>query len=467
MAPYPAWADAERPHNPPRRSLCARRPSTGPSASPSTRAGELRPRVAVPRRARPLLARGRTRRAALRLHGAEPGPLSLAVVLGLVLHRDRPLAVGSGPGARRARVAAGGVRGRLHRPRDLLGTAPEPGAPDPLQRRPPQRPDDADDPAAPAGLGMVAGGGRPAARASPRRAPRVASRAPGPRRRRPAVAHPARRVRAGRLAEIRPCVGPVRPGAARVPVAHPPQSPARVRRAAHRRRRAPRRVRGAHQRDVVAVAAGERRAVGHARADRPPVGRGHRPLPRRRPQPPDGAFARPGPLHLGHPRSPGASRPPGGDRPAPGRGDAALGSLPAGRTTAQRGARRSRAFRPRPLLGPAPLLARALVDERRVAGLAGAAPAGLRRRGGGHGGTAGRRRPARGPARVLPPAHRRGHGGHGLRLDGAWRWRWPSPSTDGFSAHGSGSAWPYRRVDTRSTGGARRGGGGRSGFGRS
>ena len=148
--------------------------------------------------------------------------------------------------------------------------------------------------------------------------------------------------------------------------------------------------------------------------------------------PPGGAFARPGPLHLGHPRSPGASRPPGVDRPAPGRGDAALGPLPTGCTTAQRGARRSHAFRPRPLLGPAPLLARAVVDKRRVAGLAGAAPAGLRRRGDGHGGTAGRRRPARGPARVLPPAHRRRAWGPRTSAGRPWRWRWPSPSLTVF-----------------------------------
>ena len=72
----------------------------------------------------------------LRLHAAEPRPLPVAVVLGLLLRGDRLAALR--PGARAGRAGEPARRpapGRLHRPHDLLGPA---GLADPaalLQRR--------------------------------------------------------------------------------------------------------------------------------------------------------------------------------------------------------------------------------------------------------------------------------------------------------------------------------------------
>src|SRR5690349_13657780 len=80
----------------------------------------------MPGSAAPELAGGnpRSRWRAVRLHVSEPRPLSLAVVLGLVLHRHRLAAGAAGALTARARVPAGGAdRGRLHRPHHLLGAA--------------------------------------------------------------------------------------------------------------------------------------------------------------------------------------------------------------------------------------------------------------------------------------------------------------------------------------------------------
>ena len=69
------------------------------------------------------LARGRPRhrRHAVRLHVPEPGPLPVAVVLGLVLHGDRMAALRSRAlAAELESLLAAAARGRLHRAHDLL-----------------------------------------------------------------------------------------------------------------------------------------------------------------------------------------------------------------------------------------------------------------------------------------------------------------------------------------------------------
>jgi hypothetical protein len=235
--------------------------------------------------------------------------------------------------------------------------------------------------------------------------------------------------------------GPVRAGAARVPWLIHHTTPARLRRSADRGDGGPVAVRGAHN----VMWSLSRQASGEPsprRADRR-CGTRPRPLPRRR-RNPRTALSPTGPLSPGDTlRAPGASRPP----EAIGRRlvEETLLSDRFWRASTSPALRSTiRLFRPRPLLGPAPLLAGPFVDERRVAGLAGAAPAGLRRRG---------RRTWRNVGRVVVreglreyyTAHRRGHGGAtGLRLD-ALGWRCEPD--------------PQRRP--------RRGGGDRSGFGKS
>ena len=76
----------------------------------------------LPQGPRGQLGGGRAGRRPLRLHPAEPVALPLAVVLGLLLRRDRLAALRARALAVRARdAAAGDALGRLHRPRDLLG----------------------------------------------------------------------------------------------------------------------------------------------------------------------------------------------------------------------------------------------------------------------------------------------------------------------------------------------------------
>ena len=108
---------------------------------------------------------GRARGHPLRLHPPQPQPLPLAVVLGLLLRRDRLAPLRSGAGAGGAGDAAGGAaRGRLHRPHDLLGPArlAQPAAL--LQRHLAPLLPDRDDPAAAAGLGLEDRRRRPVAR---------------------------------------------------------------------------------------------------------------------------------------------------------------------------------------------------------------------------------------------------------------------------------------------------------------
>ena len=147
--------------------------------------------------------------AALRLHAAEPRPLPVAVVLGLVLRGDRLAALRPRPGARRAgEPARRPARGRLHRPHDLLGPQ---GLADPaalLQRALAQRLPDRDDPAAAARLGLADRGRRPGRGAADRRPDGVAGGQSRPRGRRAALDRAARRVGPRRLAEVRPGLGP-------------------------------------------------------------------------------------------------------------------------------------------------------------------------------------------------------------------------------------------------------------------
>ncbi len=146
------------------RSRCA-----GCAASRFERSAAKRRRQ---RRARPArqLAGGRARRRPLRLHPAQPRPLPVAVVLGLLLRGDRLAPLRPGPLARRAGdPARRPARGRLRRPHDLLGPAglAEPAAL--LQRRLAQRLPDRDDPAAAARLGLADRRRRPGRGAADRR----------------------------------------------------------------------------------------------------------------------------------------------------------------------------------------------------------------------------------------------------------------------------------------------------------
>ncbi len=108
---------------------------------------------------------------AIRLHLPEPGPLPMAVVLGLVLHGHRLAPLRSRPLAARAGVAAGRTaRGRLHRAHDLLERAADRQPALHLQRDLARRDDDRQHPAAGAGLGVADRGRRPGAGARASRA---------------------------------------------------------------------------------------------------------------------------------------------------------------------------------------------------------------------------------------------------------------------------------------------------------
>src|SRR5665213_4048129 len=112
----------------------------------------MRPRPA------PELARRRTslRRRPVSLHLPQPGPLSVAVVLGLGLCRHRLAALRSHPFRARAALAAGRpARGRLHRTHDLLERTTVRLAPVHVQHHLGGRDDDREHSAAAAGLGMA------------------------------------------------------------------------------------------------------------------------------------------------------------------------------------------------------------------------------------------------------------------------------------------------------------------------
>ena len=96
---------------------------------------------------------------------------------------------------------------------------------------------------------------------------------PRPRGRRPAVARPAGRVGARLLAQVRSGVGMAGAREAGLPAAGGAQPAARLGRAAGPGRRRPGALRGRDQRAVGARAPGDGRAVDHAGARRPPLGR--------------------------------------------------------------------------------------------------------------------------------------------------------------------------------------------------
>ena len=225
---------------------------------------------------------GRAGGGRLRVFAAEPGAVSVAVVLGLVLRGDRLAAVRAGAGAGGAGEPAGGAAARrLHRPHDLLGPAGLAGPLALLQRRLAQLVPDRDDPAAAAGLGLADRRRRPGRGAADRPAHGLARRQPRPRGRRAALDPAAGRVRARRLAEVRTGLGPALERAPRLPAAGPAQPQARVRRAAGPGRRPAAPLRDPGQHDVVALAAGDGPALGDAGAGRAALGRAPRPLRRR------------------------------------------------------------------------------------------------------------------------------------------------------------------------------------------
>ena len=106
-----------------------------------------------------------------------------------------------------------------------------------LQRRLAALVADRDDPAAAARLGLADRGRRPGGGAADRRPGRLARRQPRPRGRRPALDPAARRVRARRLAEVRPGLGLALQRPHRLPAAGPPQPQPRLRRPAGPRAR--------------------------------------------------------------------------------------------------------------------------------------------------------------------------------------------------------------------------------------
>ena len=207
--------------------------------------------------------------------------------------------------------------------------------------------------------------GDPADGAADRRPPRLAAQQPRPRRRRAAVARAARRVGARLLAEVRPGLGPARARAARLPAAGRAAtgSSAGTRGGSATRRAGA--LRGGDQRALVPRADRGGRALDHPGAGRPALGRAARALPRR------GAAGRraPGGRDLGRPRAAGAARPARGDRPPAGRGAPARpAALLADRSRRPRSPPQEPSFEPDRGRGlEAPLLARADLDQRRLA----------------------------------------------------------------------------------------------------
>ena len=354
------------------------------------------------------VAGGLARRQGLRLHAAEPGPLSVAVVLGLLLRRDLLAALRAGARPQGARdPARGAATRRLHRPHDLLGP-PGHARPLPLlQRRLAARVPDRDDPAAAARLGLADRRRRPGGGAADRRPGRVADAQPRSRRRRAAVARATGRVGPRRLAQVRPGLGVACRRPARLSPAGRGQPAARLRRAPGPRRGRPGALRGPDQHLLVALAAGAGPPLGDAGAGRPAVGRAPRPLPRR------GAAGRRAARHRDR-RGAGAARPArpaGGDRPAPGRAAPAERAPVPHPGRAPLGRRRRAELRAgrRPWPDP-PLLARPHLGQHRLALLARPAPPRLPRGGRADGQRPDRRRGARRPARVLRPENRKRDG---------------------------------------------------------
>ena len=256
----------------------------------------------------------------LRLHRAEPGPLPLAVVLGLLLRGDRLAALR--PGARprpssracsppSARTASSATRS------SGTGRSRWSGSPfyNVASRRALQT--ETIQPPLLAWAWRIAVGD-PARGAADRRPGRLARRQPRPRGRRPALDRPAGRVRPRRLAEVRTGLGTAR---------ERPRSASRCWSARNRRlgfdaRRDPRRAaaRCSARSLVNTLWSLSLQALGRPSATPALVERlwdERRGLFVDEAQP-GGAAPRAG--HLGRAGAAGAARPAGGDRPAPGRG---------------------------------------------------------------------------------------------------------------------------------------------------
>ena len=228
------------------------------------------------------LGRGRARRGALRLHAAEPEPLSVAVVLGLLLRGDRLAALRAGARANRAgEPARRPAPGRLHRPHDLLGAA---GLADPaalLQRRLAPLLPDRDDPAAAARLGLADRRRRPGARSrgSPPRPtgwrPTATSRATAC----SGSSSPTSRGSTPRRSSTRSGAGGRTRGSASRCSSTATAGSASTPAGSATRRAGP--LRGPGQHALVALAAGAGPPLGDAGAGRAALGRGPRALPRR------------------------------------------------------------------------------------------------------------------------------------------------------------------------------------------
>ena len=337
---------------------------------------------------------------------AEPGPLSVAVVLGLLLRGDRLAALRSGAGAGRAgEPARRAAPRRLRRPHDLLATSRSRCSASPSTTSPraaPCRPRRSSRRCSP-GPGGSPSATRPRSRGS---APRWTGSPPTATSRATACSgscSPTSPASTPRRSSNRSGAG-ARTGAIGFPllVRRNRRLGFDARRIRERGRPGP--LRDAGQHDVVALAAGAGPALGDPGAGRAALGRAPRPLPRR-----GAAGRRSGPAPVTW-----ASLAP-----------LALPDLPEeiGRRLVEEHLLNEREFltpvappsvaasraelrtrrRPRP---DPPLLARADLDQLGLDGLAGHAPARLR----GGGAAPGRRRDRRGrprrPARVLRPAHR-------------------------------------------------------------
>ena len=262
--------------------------------------------------------RGRARRDPVRLHPAQPRALPVAVVLGLVLRGDRLAALRARARPRRAgeparrparRTASSATRSSGIAPSRSAG-CPSTTSPRAARSRP-RRSSRRCSP----GPGSIAVG-------DPAAEPRIVAQAdwlaapPRPRRRRAALDRAAGRVRARRLAQVRPGLGPARERADRLPAPGAAQPAARLRRPPDPRPRRPGALRDRGQHALVALAAGAGPPLGDPGAGRSALGRAPRPLPRR-----GAAGRRPaGRPHLGGARPARPARPAGGDRPPPGRG---------------------------------------------------------------------------------------------------------------------------------------------------
>src|SRR5262245_22278319 len=356
-------------------------PSSGGAAAPAGGRGGPRHRHADrPADACRELDRGRAGRRPLRLLPPQPGALPVAVVLGLLLPRDRLAALRpeqSRAGAPQpARRRAGG---RVHRPYDLLGPPRRLAAPLDLQRHVEERAEHLHDPAAAPRLGMEDRGRRPRRGAPYHRASPLAGGEPRPRRRRSPLDPAARRVGPRFFLQVRRRLGPSRPRPPSLPLPDREEPAARLGRPPGAGCRRTTALRGGHQRSLVPGPDRGRPALDHTGADRSALGRASRALPGccagepgqgRRHRPGGGRPSHPG-LHLVRARAPRAAGPAGRDRQAPGRGTSARPAQVLAPLPPHLGVGAGAQLRAAEVEGTAPpsLLARPHLDQLRLADL--------------------------------------------------------------------------------------------------